>query len=393
MPKYDEISVGDSDEIRHILTTKDIDKFVDLSGDDNRLHVDADYAAKTSFKRPVAHGMLGASFISAVIGTRLPGDGALWFSQSLEFLLPVRVGDELIIRAEVIKKIDHLHAIELLTEIHNQFGQKVTSGIAKVKIIEQEETAQQDQLIKSKVALIIGGSGGIGGSICLELAKDGFDVAVHYFNNLALAQKISEEVKVFGRKSITVSANIQNEAEVEVMLRDVGRKLGPIAVLVNCATSKIVTLPLARLGWDNFESQLGVAIKGAFILAKMIAPIMEKQGYGKIIHIGSQAIETPSIDWLPYITAKSALTGFSRALAMELAPKGVTVNIISPGMTDTDLIADIPERVRLMTAGKTPMRRLAKPKDIANVVSFLSSEKSDFLTGETIRVNGGQVML
>ena len=110
--KYNDIKIGDKEKLNHVITSEDIEKFVDLTGDDNKLHVDEKYASKTNFKKPVVHGMLGASFISTIIGTKLPGDGALWFSQSLEFLLPVRVGDTLTIFAEVIKKNDKEKIIE-----------------------------------------------------------------------------------------------------------------------------------------------------------------------------------------------------------------------------------------------------------------------------------------
>jgi 3-oxoacyl-[acyl-carrier protein] reductase len=393
MSRFDEIKIGDVAELEHTVTKKDIELFVELTGDDNRLHIDADYAAKTSFKKPVAHGMLGASFISTIIGTKLPGDGALWFAQSLEFLLPVRVGDQLMVRAEVLKKIDHLNAIELQTDIFNQHRQKVTTGVAKVKIIEQESLSEEEKTIKQKVALVIGGSGGIGSAICRTLAKDGFDIAVHYFSNSDAAKKISDDIISTGRSSIVVSANIDIETQVAEMVEQVVRKLGGITVLVNCATAKIVAIGFAKLHWQDFEDHLGMTIRGAFYLARHVVPIMVTERYGKIIQIGSQAVETPSMDWLPYITAKSAQIGFSRALALEMAPKGVTVNIVSPGMTDTEQIADVPERVRLLTAAKTPLRRLATPDDVAGAVAYLASERADFLTGETIRVNGGQVML
>ena len=120
---------------------------------------------------------------------------------------------------------------------------------------------------------------------------------------------------------------------------------------------------------------------------------MEKNGYGKIINMTTQAVEKPNAQWLHYITAKSALQGLSKGLAVELAPKGIRVNLVSPGMTDTALIAGVPEKVRLLTEAQTPLGRIAQPEDIAGAVSFLASEKADFLTGETIRVNGGQVML
>jgi 3-oxoacyl-[acyl-carrier protein] reductase len=393
MSRFDEIKIGDVAELEHTVTKQDIERFVELSGDDNRLHVDAEYAARTSFKKPVAHGMLGVSFISTIIGTRLPGDGALWFAQSLEFLLPVRIGDRLTVRAEVLKKDERVQVVELQTTILNQHRQQVTTGIAKVKIVEQEKPAVVQPPSRQKVALVIGGSGGIGSAVCRTLAKDGFDVAVHYFSNSEAAQKIADDIGAAGRRSMAIGCNIGIEMEVAAMVEQVVRKLGTISVLVNCAACKIVAVNFAKLGWQDFEDQMGMTIRGAFFLARHVVPIMVPQKYGKIIQIGSQAVETPSTDWLPYITAKAALVGFSRALALELAPKGIMVNMVSPGMTDTEQIADVPERVRLLTAAKTPLRRLARPEDVAGAVAFLASERADYLSGETIRVNGGQVML
>jgi len=181
MSKFEDIKIGDRAELKHVITQNDIEKFVELTGDDNKLHVDKEYASKTIFKKPVAHGMLGASFISTIIGTKLPGDGALWFSQNLEFLLPVRVGDEITIRAEVIRKLERDKVIELKTDIFNQDKQKVTTGQAKVKVIERElknEPTAEDNKVP-KTALVIGGTGGIGKATCLTLARDGFDVIVH----------------------------------------------------------------------------------------------------------------------------------------------------------------------------------------------------------------------
>ena len=102
--KFEEIEIGQKAEITHRITLDDLQSFVKITGDDNQLHVNEEFASRTSFKKPVVHGMLGASFISTIIGTRIPGDGALWYEQHLEFLMPVRVGDEISIRAEVVKK-------------------------------------------------------------------------------------------------------------------------------------------------------------------------------------------------------------------------------------------------------------------------------------------------
>ena len=124
MSRFDEIAIGTKAEITHLITEKDIDRFVALTGDDNRLHIDKEFAQNTSFKKPVVHGMLSAAFISTIIGTKLPGDGALWFAQTLDFLLPVRVGDTIKIVAEVIGKIKRLNAIELQTDILIRIGKK-----------------------------------------------------------------------------------------------------------------------------------------------------------------------------------------------------------------------------------------------------------------------------
>jgi 3-oxoacyl-[acyl-carrier protein] reductase len=394
MARFDEIKVGDVAELEHTVTKQDIERFVELTGDDNRLHVDAEYAARTSFKKPVAHGMLGAAFISTIIGTKLPGDGALWFAQNLEFLLPVRIGDHLTVRAEVLKKEERLRVVELQTEIFNQHRQKVTTGIAKVKIVEEEKATVAQRLVAHKVALVVGGSGGIGAAVCRALAQDGFDVAVHCFKNANSAKKVADSISSAGKqRALAVQADIGIEADVVNMVGEVSRRLGVPTVLVNCATSGFVPVKFDELTWRDLDQHISIAVKGAWNLAHHLVPVMKNAGRGKIIQLTSQVVEMPANDLLPYITAKSAIAGFCRALALDLAPKGICVNMVSPGMTDTELIADVPERIRLLTAAKTPLRRLAKPEDVAGAVAFLASERADFLTGETIRVNGGQVML
>lgn len=392
MARFDEILVGQVAELEHVVTEKDLERFVELTGDDNRLHVDPSFAARTSFKKPVAHGMLGASFISTIIGTRLPGDGALWFSQSFEFLLPVRVGDKLTVRAEVLKKIDRMQVIELQTDIYNQLRQKVTTGVAKVKVVEFEEESVAEPKPARSVALVVGGSGGIGAAVCRNLAAAGFDVAVHCRTQTEKAAVVARSVEETGQKAIVVTADIRQEATVGEMVHKVQRHLGDITVLVNCATAPMAPIRWSDVQWQDIEAHLQTALQGAFHLVRHVAPQMEANNYGKIIHISAQTIDAPMGGQLPFITAKAALQGFSNALAIELAHAGIRVNLVSPGMTDTDQLSEVPERIRLMAAARVPLRRLAKPEDVAGAVAFLASKQSDYLTGETIRVNGGQVM-
>jgi 3-oxoacyl-[acyl-carrier protein] reductase len=394
--KYNEIQIGTVKKLTHKISKNDIERFVELTGDDNRMHTDLEYASRTSYKEPVAHGMLSASFISTIIGTKLPGDGALWFSQSLEFLIPVRIGDMLTIIAEVVKKDDKSNVIELKTNVLNQHKQFVIKGFAKVKVVEEElkEGSSNDLDPKqNKVALVIGGSGGIGSAACKTLAKAGFDVAIHYLSNEKAARKAQDEVQKIGRKAYIFKSDITQKSSVLDMVSDVINRMGTITAMANCTTSKIPTIKFAALEWGDFDIHIQNQIKGTLNIVQAILPEMEKKGYGKIICLNTQALDTPSGDWLAYITAKGALMGFCRALAFDLAPKGIRVNSVSPGMTQTELIGDIPERVKMVAAAKTPLRRLALPDEIASAITFLASTDSDYLCGETIRVNGGQAMI
>ena len=177
------------------------------------------------------------------------------------------------------------------------------------------------------------------------------------------------------------------------MVSEINRYFKNISAFVNASTLHFGNIKLENMEWSDISSQIDINIKSNFNIVKNIMPLMQENKYGKIVFMTTQATEQYNSEWLHYITSKSALNGFAKALATELAPKGIRVNLVSAGMTNTNLISDIPEKVKLITAARTPLRRLAEPQDIADTISYLVSEKSDFLTGETIRVNGGQVMI
>ena len=393
--KYEDIYIGQKETLSHQVTQTDIEKFVDLSGDDNKLHVNKEFAAKTSFKKPVVHGMIGASFISTIIGTKIPGDGALWFSQTLEFLLPVRVGDEITVIAEVTKKIDRDRTIELNVEIQNQNRQVVTRGVSKVKVLEELEKAVEEVKAENtkKVALVVGATGGIGSAVAKALAADGYDVILHYYSNKEKANLLKKEIeKNTESKAFIIPANIHSERDIEELVSQSMREAYRIDCFVNCASTPIPPINVTDLTWEDFEKQMNLNIKINLSFIKKLLPQMVERKYGKIITIGSLFSDKPNPNLVHYATAKAALEGFTRALAFELAPKGIRVNMVSPSMIATDLTADIPEKMKLLSAMQTPLRRLALPEDVAGAVSFLASEKSDYLSGEVIRINGGQIM-
>ncbi|MBT5470176.1 MAG: SDR family oxidoreductase [Nitrospina sp.] len=398
MDRYEEIQVGDYAEICHVITASDIEKFVDLTGDDNSLHVDAEYASKTVFKKPVVHGMLGASFISTLIGTKLPGDGALWFSQSLEFLLPVRVGDEITITAKVVKKIDRERVIELQTDIFNGNRQKVTSGVAKVKVVallpvEVEADVQSRAIIEKKTAIIIGATGGIGAATARKFAENSYDLILHYNSNSVKARNLKDEFKKLGVKVVTVQGDIRERETVEKLYESTKRISPYVNAIVHAATIGLIAVGWEDLEWEMIQNQIDINIKSSFLLAKRFLPMMEQSGRSGFVFVSTQSVEAPVPNWLHYTTAKSALVGMAKSMAIDFAKMGVRVNLVSPGMTETDLISDVPQKARLLIEVKSPRHRLAQPVDIANAIYFLASEEADYLTGETIRVNGGMVMI
>jgi len=294
----------------------------------------------------------------------------------------------------VIKKIDRTKTIELQTDIYNQYKQKVTTGTAKVKLVEQAlPKGKEKKNNQKKTALIVGGTGGIGSAVCAQLAEDGFDLAIHYFKNKAKAAKLKKQLGKFGKKVVIVSGDIASATDVKEMKEKSLRAIGNIAVIVNCSTIPIAAIKFADLEWEDMQAHYDANIKGSFNLLRTFVSDWENEHFGKFIALTTLATEKPNAQWLPYITSKTALNGFIKALAFELAPKGIRINLVSPGMVDTPLIADVPEKVRLLSAAQTPLRALATAEDVAGAISFLASDKSNYLTGETIRVNGGQFML
>ena len=392
---FDAINVGDTKFLVKKITEADVRKFVEMTGDDNPLHVDRKFAEATSFKDIVVHGMLGASFISTVIGTKLPGFGALWVSQNIEFLLPVRLGDELTVSCTVLKKHERERLLELETTITNQNQQKILTGTGKVKVLvsKTENSTETKKEIK-KVAIVTGGAGGIGEAICLRLANDGYNIVINYASRKDKAERIVAAINETGKaKAIAVQADISSESGAAKLYKDAVNEFGGVSVLVNNASPKINPKPFINTDWSDFQSHLDVQLKGAFLMTKACVPEMIANKFGRIVNITSQVIEgQPSVTWTAYATAKSALAMMSRYIAAELGVHGITVNCISPGMTETSLIGDIPEKSQMIIARQTPLRRLAQPQDIASSVAYLVSDQAAFITGHSMQVNGGMVM-
>ncbi|KAA9156245.1 SDR family oxidoreductase [Amycolatopsis acidicola] len=245
-----------------------------------------------------------------------------------------------------------------------------------------------------RAALVTGGGSGIGRAISHRLAEDGFAVAVLDLNSEA-AQQVAEEIRTKGHEALPVGGvNVSDRAQVADAVGRVREALGPVLVLVNNA---------GMTGYKRFlnikpelwERMLAVNLTGPFSCTQEVVPDMVAAGWGRIVNISSSSAQSGQQYMTHYVASKAGLIGFTKALALELGPEGITVNTIPPGFVDTPMLRESEERGLLggtvdHHAGLTPVRRPGRPGDIAAACSFLVSDEAGYVTGQVIGVNGGR---
>jgi 3-oxoacyl-[acyl-carrier protein] reductase len=393
--RFEDLEKGFTDEFTHLISQEDVDTFAKLTGDFNPLHLDPEYAGQTNYRKPVVFGMLSASFISTMIGMRLPGKGALWMSQSLQFLQPAFVGDTLRVRATVKQKSAATRTLVLQIEIFNQHQQKLIEGESSVKLLATPEKKERFMPAnENRVAVVTGGSRGIGAAIAAQLAGEGYKVAVTYKNAEKEARELSAAWNAKGGTTRAIRTDVSLPDEVEGLFRSVEAELGAVTDLIHCAAPKAVPAPFLQTSWATFQDHLDTQVKGAYLCAQRALRNMIQNGGGNLLFIGSIFSDgLPPAQQTAYISAKAALSSLARGLAVEHGPQNVRVNTISPGMTQTEMIANISEKTKMLTKMQTPLRRLAEAADIAKAASFLLSPAAGHITGETLRVCGGLVMV
>ncbi len=242
-----------------------------------------------------------------------------------------------------------------------------------------------------KVALVTGASRGIGRAIALELAQRGYDVAINYAGSEDKAKEVAASVEQLGRKAIVVKADVTNESDVKSMVKSVITELGSIDVLVNNAGITRDNL-LIRMKEDEFDQVINTNLKGVFLCMKAASRPMMKQRSGKIINISSVVGISGNPGQMNYVAAKSGVIGMTKTAAKELASRNILVNAVAPGFIDTDMTEQLDDSIRAELLKMIPLERLGKAKDVAKVVAFLASDDANYITGQTIQVDGGMVM-
>ncbi len=398
--QFENIQVGMEFGLDHSFTQEDVWRFAQLSGDHSPLHVDPAYAAETEFGKCVVHGILLASLFSQLVGMRIPGKPALYLGQDLTFRRTVLVGETVRANAKVTAKTDATRSVILATEIRGADGRVAVSGTAKVKVRDSGATiAAHTPIINrgdiAKVAVIVGGTGGIGAAIAKGLMKQNVAIALLFHSNQSRADRVVAELVSDGGAAATFQTDVTDAFQLRSSFGQIVETLGEPTIVINAATSAIGQRAAVDLERTDFQRHLDIQVHGAMEVSRIAYPYMKKAGGGSIVNIASQVVaDVPPPRMADYVTAKYALLGLSKALAIEWAEDNIRVNLVSPGLIQTELTQHYHDRIFKMEAARSPLKRLATVADVARAVTFLVSEESSgFITGVNLSITGGQVML
>jgi 3-oxoacyl-[acyl-carrier protein] reductase len=246
--------------------------------------------------------------------------------------------------------------------------------------------------LNGKVAIVTGSSRGIGAATARLLAQHGAKVTVNYNKNREAGEKTLADIEKNGGRGILVQADVTDLSQVGAMVERTEKDLGPVDILVNNANMSFPVMPFVEFPWDGFEQKLLHEMKAAFYCCQAVVHGMMERRHGCIVNISSGLSRVPGPGFVAHTSAKSALDAFSKALALELGPYGIRVNVVAPGLTITDATAHQPEGMKKAAADRTPLKRLAEPEDIAGAVLFFCADWSRFVTGTYLPVSGGTQM-
>lgn len=237
-----------------------------------------------------------------------------------------------------------------------------------------------------RVAVVTGGTRGIGRAISIALKNAGYRVAANYFGNVEAARQFTEETGIPAYRW-----DVSNYAECETAVQKITHELGPVEIVINNAgITRDATLH--RMSYQMWEEVIHTNLTSCFNMARLVIESMRERGFGRIVNIGSINGQAGQYGQVNYAAAKSGIHGFTKALAQEGAAKNITVNAIAPGYVDTDMVRAVPPAVLEKIIAKIPVGRLGHAEDIARTVMFLIADEADFITGSTISCNGGQHM-
>ncbi|MES0110131.1 SDR family oxidoreductase [Mesorhizobium sp. M0013] len=243
-----------------------------------------------------------------------------------------------------------------------------------------------------KTALVTGASRGLGAEIASGLAADGWGVAVNYAHDSDGADRVVSEIVKAGGRAFAARFSVVDQDQLVAGVETIARNLGPIDLIVNNATGPQPEMPLMTQSWRSYLDQLEFFVKAPLELLQAVLPDWRARKSGRVVNIGSEIAELGNPYFGNYASAKGAMLSMTRSWAKELAPEGITVNLVAPGWIPVERHADVPQDKRDWYLARTPLGYFGKPRDIADMVVFLASAKADFITGQKFAVNGGRTV-
>jgi 3-oxoacyl-[acyl-carrier protein] reductase len=246
-------------------------------------------------------------------------------------------------------------------------------------------------MLSGKTAIVTGGSRGIGRAICLELAAKGANVVVNYAGSEAKAQGVVEDIEKLGVKAIKFQSDVANEEQVKEMVKATIDTFGSVDILVNNAGITRDNL-LMRMKETEFDQVINTNLKGVFVCTKAVTRQMMKQRSGRIINVASIVGVSGNPGQANYVAAKAGVIGLTKTTAKELATRNILVNAVAPGFISTDMTDELTDEQKEGMLSLIPLAKLGQPEDVAKVVRFLASDDSNYITGQTIHIDGGMVM-
>ena len=244
-------------------------------------------------------------------------------------------------------------------------------------------------LLENKNAIVTGGSLGIGTAICLDLAENGANVALNYRKHAEEAEALAEKIRAMGRKALVVQADVSNFEDAQKMTDKVVAEWGRLDILV-CNAGINWDGVIWKMKEEQWDAVLNIDLKGYFNYIRAAAPLFREQKYGRIVNLTSINGMRGKFGQANYSAAKAGIIGLTKTVAKELGNKGVTCNAVAPGLILTAMMDAMPEEAKNVSLNETALKKLGAPEDVAYLVSFLCSDKARQITGEVIKVDGGQ---
>ena len=247
--------------------------------------------------------------------------------------------------------------------------------------------------LKDKVAIVTGAAKGLGRVFAIGLAKEGAKIMAVTRKDLDNLDKTVKEIEKLGGVAKSLQADVSIEKDALRIAEETMKAFGRIDILVNCAAiyDGLVRKSFTEIDPKEWDQVMAVNVKGPWLCTRAVFPHMKQQGKGKIVNLSSEVFFTGSHGLIHYVSSKGGVIGLTRALAIELGPHNININAVAPGFTDTEASRSIAD-VKKYDVSRTPLRRLEEPNDLLGAVIFLASDDSDFITGQTLLVNGGRAM-